>query len=135
VTELNALGNCGAAALWYMLSAVVANERVHAEKFRPALVAAVIGPLETAIEAITIPQSIFTPNPAVARAFLMLQPAFATARTNAQANWLTEILVRVTGDHAAGGPTAAAEHRIVDPMVRRFCAHARRNGWPACPAC
>jgi hypothetical protein len=117
-----------------MRSAVVAHERLHAEKFRPALVAAVIGPLETAIAAITILNSILTPAPAVGRAFLMLQPAFATALTNAQANWLTEILVRVTGDHAAGGPTAA-EHRIVDPMVRRICAHARRNGWPACPAC
>ncbi len=59
--------------------------------------------------------------------------AFTAALTAAQANWLTQILVLVAADHAAGGATDTEEHAIVDPMRRRICWHARASGWPACP--
>jgi peptidoglycan hydrolase-like protein with peptidoglycan-binding domain len=138
ITELNNLGHCTGVtplpANWYMISAVLAHERVHASRFRDALIhPSVITPLETAIEGITIPRSILANNTAIAEFLIRANPAFTAALTTAQANWLARILVLVTGDHVAGGPTDTAEHQIVDPMVRRICAHARANGWPACP--
>lgn len=132
VRELNALGNCP--GVWYMRSAVVTHERVHATRFRPGLVAAAPA-IEAAIEAVTVPD-VPGRSAATAAAAIRALPAFAAAVTNAQALWLAQILALVAGDHAAGGPTDRAEHTIVDPMVRRICAHARRNGWPACsPPC
>ena len=137
ITELNRLGNCpgGApAATWYMLSAVLAHERVHATRFRTALIhPSVITPLETAIEGITVPAAGLSANRFIAELFIRTNPAFAAALAAARTNWLARILILVTGDHGAGSPTSNAEHAIVDPMVRRICAHARSNGWPACP--
>lgn len=119
---------------WYMLSAVLGHERVHARQFRPALIhPSVIGPLETAIEAITVPVGFFTPTAGLAEFFIRLNPAFTAALNTAQANWLARILVLVAGDHTPGGRTDTEEHAIVDPMRRRICAHARASGWPACP--
>jgi peptidoglycan hydrolase-like protein with peptidoglycan-binding domain len=132
INDLNSLGAPG--SVWYMLSAVVAHERVHARQFRTALIdPSVIGPLEAAIEAITTPVSFLTPTPGFAEFFIRADPAFAAALTAAQANWLAQILVLVANDHVAGGATDTEEHAIVDPMRRRICQHARANGWPACP--
>jgi len=130
INDLNSLNG----AAWYMLSAVLAHERVHARQFRTALIhPSVITPLETAIEAITIPVSFLTPVPGAAEFFIRLNPAFTAALNAAQANWLARILVLVAGDHTPGGRTDTEEHAIVDPMRRRICQHARANGWPACP--
>jgi len=119
---------------WYMLAAVLAHERVHARQFRPALIhPSVIGPLEAALEAITVPVGFFTPTAGLAEFFIRLDPAFQAALNAAQANWLARILVLVAGDHNPGGRTDMEEHAIVDPMRRRICAHARSNGFPACP--
>ena len=133
VTELNALGVCPGGS-WLMRSAVVAHERVHASRFRPALVVAAPA-IEAAIEAVSVRH--FTGlNARLAELLIRLNPAFITALVNAQRLWLAQILVLVAGDHAAGGPTETAEHTIVDPMVRRICAHARARGWAACsPPC
>ena len=130
INDLNSLNG----AAWYMLSAVLAHERVHARQFRTALIhPSVITPLEAAIEAITMPVSILTPVPGAAEFFIRLNPAFTAALNAAQANWLARILVLVAGDHTPGGRTDTEEHAIVDPMRRRICQHARANGWPACP--
>ncbi|GGG23395.1 hypothetical protein GCM10011344_25180 [Dokdonia pacifica] len=134
ITELNSLGNCPPTAQWYMQEAVLAHERVHATRFRNALIdPSVITPLETAIEAINIPASLLVNNPTIAELFIRFDPRFIAALRTAQANWLTQILVLVANDHNAGGATDTAEHAIVDPMVRRICRHARRNRWPSCP--
>jgi peptidoglycan hydrolase-like protein with peptidoglycan-binding domain len=119
---------------WYMLAAVLAHERVHARQFRPALIhPSVIGPLEAALEAVTVPVGLFTPTAGIAELFIRMDPAFQAALNAAQANWLARILVLVAGDHNAGGRTDTEEHAIVDPMRRRICQHARTSGWPACP--
>lgn len=123
-----------AAGTWFMLSAVLAHERVHARQFRAALVdPSVINPLETAIEAITTPVNFITRNAGVAEFFIRLNPAFTAALNAAQANWLAQILILVAADHTPGGTADTEEHAIVDPMRRRICQHARANGWPACP--
>ncbi len=137
-TDLDNLGFAaggGCAVNWYMLSAVVAHERVHAEKFRPALVAAAIADLETSLEAIRVPFSAAVNTQAAAEAAVRAHPDFAAALTQAQSDWLTEILTRVVNDHNAGGATDSAEREIVDPMIRRICRHARANRWGACAAC
>ncbi|SEL12546.1 eCIS core domain-containing protein [Nitrosovibrio tenuis] len=132
INDLNSLTH--AAAAWFMLSAVLAHERVHARQFRAALIdPSVIAPLEVAIEAITVPVTIFTPTAGVAEFFIRANPAFTTALNTAQANWLAQILVLVVNDHNPGGTADTEEHAIVDPMRRRICQHARANGWPACP--
>ena len=117
-----------------MRSEVVTHERVHATRFRPALLVAAPA-IEAAIEAVSVPH--FGGLNAILAEFLIrMNPAFVTALVNAQRLWLAQILVLVAGDHAAGGPTDIAEHTIVDPMVRRICAHARAQGWARChPPC
>ena len=131
--ELNALGVCPGGS-WLMRSAVVAHERVHASRFRLALVLAA-PTIEASVEAISV-RHFRGLNARLAELLIRLNPAFITALVNAQRLWLAHVLVLVAGDHAAGGPTDTAEHTIVDPMVRRICAHARARSWGACsPPC
>jgi hypothetical protein len=66
---------------------------------------------------------------------LQADPAFQAAVTAAQATWLAEILTRVAGDHASGGPADVAEHRVVDPMVKAICKTAKAKKWAACATC
>lgn len=132
INDLNRLTR--AAGAWFMRSAVLAHERVHARQFRAALIhPTVIAPLEAAIEAITTPVTAFASTALVAEILIRLDPRFNAAFTAAHANWLARILVLVAGDHTPGGRTDTAEHSIVDPMRRRICRHARTNGWAACP--
>ncbi|AGA79801.1 eCIS core domain-containing protein [Echinicola vietnamensis] len=135
ITDMNNLSL--ASGNWFMEAAIVAHERVHAEKFRDALIdPSVITPLETAIEGITIPVSLLASNEGIAELLIRVRPEFQTALTNAQTNWLNQILVLVGGDHGSPrgtGPTYDGEREILDPMIRRICNHARANGWPSCP--
>jgi peptidoglycan hydrolase-like protein with peptidoglycan-binding domain len=132
ITDLNNLTHFQGA--WFMLSAVLSHERVHARQFRTALIdPSVIGPLEAAIEAITTPVTFLTPTPLFGEIFIRFDAAFAAALNAAQANWLAQILVLVAADHAPGGTADTQEHEIVDPMIIQICRHARANGWAACP--
>lgn len=119
-----------------MLAAITAHENVHATRFRPALVhATVTGVLRTTIEGLSVPDA---PGMTEAMAIAAIQalPAFATALTTAQANWLAQILVLVAGDHAGGaGPTYVAERAVLQPMIDAICLHAKGNGWGPCPVC
>ncbi|AWW28651.1 hypothetical protein DN752_00010 [Echinicola strongylocentroti] len=134
INDMNSLTLVG--GNWFMASAVLAHERVHAEKFRDALIdPSVLTPLETAIEGITIPKH-FAPNAGIAELMIRVSPTYLTALSNAQTNWLNQILVLVGGDHGAPagtGPTYDAEKEILNPMIRRICHHAKANGWPSCP--
>jgi hypothetical protein len=131
VTELARLGIPSNA--WYMLSAVTAHENVHATRFGPALAAAE-PTITAAIEAVSVPDAPGMTEAAAATA-LQADAAFVAAVKAAQQTWLAEILTRVAGDHAAGGPTDTAEHAIVDPMVTAICNHAKAQKWGPCPAC
>ncbi|WP_221392464.1 S1 family peptidase [Dyadobacter sp. NIV53] len=135
ITELDSLFGTH----WYMLSAVTAHEQVHANHFLPALNdATVLGVLRTAIEGLTVPH-VAGMNQAGAIAAITGSAAFATALVNAQANWLTRILLLAANDHGPGGvfsrtsPTSVAELAVVNPMIARICAHRTANGWAACP--
>lgn len=129
-TELQNLGNPAATAAWYMESAVLAHERVHATRLRPALLT-VAPTIEAQVEAITIPD--FPGATAASAAVLLrMQPAFILALANARTIWDAQYVTLINGDHAAGGPTDAAEHAIVDPVVRRICRMAKANGWGPC---
>jgi peptidoglycan hydrolase-like protein with peptidoglycan-binding domain len=134
VTELNALGNPLATALWYMDSAVLAHERVHATRLRPALVASAVA-IEASVEALSVPHTAGM-NAAFAATAISALPAFVTAIVNARTVWDAAYVALIAGDHGAGNPTATAEHTIVDPMVRRICRHATTQKWGACtPPC
>ncbi|MEP7108635.1 MAG: DUF4157 domain-containing protein [Ferruginibacter sp.] len=134
INDLNSL-TLTAGTTWFMRSAVLAHERVHAEKLRTSLIdPSVINPLETAIEAITTPVTLLAPNEAMAELFIRNDPRFTTAIGTAMANWTAQISASLAGDHSGGtGPAYTAEHSIVDPMIRRICRHARTQGWAHCP--
>jgi hypothetical protein len=129
VGELKRLGDCP--GKWYMLAAVVAHEDVHAAHFGPALTAAAPD-IQADFNAVTVPDA---PGKTAATALTELQalPGYATAKGKMQPKWLQKVLGLVAGDH--GGPAAAAEHTVVDPMVTRICSHAKANAWPACGDC
>jgi hypothetical protein len=118
---------------WYMLAAVKAHEDVHATRFGPALAAAE-PTITTALEAVTVADAAGM-DQAAAVAALAASAAFKAAVKAAVQTWLAEILTRVAGDHAAGGPTDVAEHGVVDPMVARICDEAKKKTWGACPEC
>jgi hypothetical protein len=131
-TNLQSLGNT-VGNPWYMLSAVVAHENVHATRFKPALDAAEPA-ITSAIEAVSVPD---TPgmDEAAAVAALQAAPAFVAAVQAARQTWLAQILTLVAGDHAAGGPTDTAERGVVGPMLTTICNHAKAQSWGPCPAC
>jgi hypothetical protein len=129
VGELKALGHCPGA--WYMLSAVVAHENVHAAHFGPAMTAAAPN-IQTDFNGVTVPDAAGK-TAATALTELKATAAYGTAKGGMQRRWLTEVLRLAAPDH--GGPTAAAEHAVVDPMITRICSHAKTTGWPACAAC
>jgi hypothetical protein len=133
VTGLATLGNTSGNT-WYMLRAVKKHEQVHKSRFVPAL-RAVKRAIVTSIESVSIPHVAGMTNTA-ASAAIKADPAFQAAVTGAQALWLAEILTRVAGDHASGGPAEKAEHRVVDPMIKAICKTAKAKKWtPACPDC
>src|SRR5690606_21448711 len=131
-TQMNNLDSLNGPT-WYMLAAVQAHENVHATRLLPALNNATVLPvLRTAVEALTVPHAAGMTQATAITAIRAL-PAFAVALVTGRANWDAQFLVLIGGDHAGGGPAETAEHGVVDPMVAAICAHARANGWAACP--
>lgn len=131
-TNLQSLGNT-VGNTWYMLSAVVRHEKVHAKHFGPAL--KTVEPAITAnLEAITFPH-VAGMTKAQAILFLKAFPTYVTEIVNAQQLWLAEILTRAAGDHASGGPTDKAEQKVTEPMRKKICRHAKKKKWSACTAC
>jgi len=131
-TNLQSIGNT-AGNTWYMISAVVKHEKVHATRFKPGLTNARTG-IVTAVEAATVPD-VAGMTKAQAITQLQADATFQAAVTNAQALWLAEILTLVAGDHAAGGPTDKAEQTVTEPMRKKICSHAKKQKWGACAAC
>jgi hypothetical protein len=131
-TNLSSIGNT-LGNTWYVIEAVRRHEAVHAQRFAPALKDA--EPTITAdIQAVSIPDAPGMKK-AAAVAALTADPAFQAEVTKAQQTWLASILVRVAGDHAAGGPTDKAEQKVTEPLRKTICKHAKKKKWPACPAC
>jgi hypothetical protein len=115
-----------------MLAAVVAHENVHAAHFGPALTAAAPDITED-FNAVTVPATPAGKTAATALTELKALPAYATAQGKMKTEWLAQVRALAGGDHF--GPTAAAEHTVVDPMVTNICSHAKTNRWPACADC
>jgi hypothetical protein len=133
VEGLTTLGNT-AGNTWYMRAAVKKHEDVHLSRFKPAL-AAVAQTIATNIEATVSTPDDGKTSAAQAATKLKADPAFAASLAAAQLTWFAEILTRVAGDHAPGGPTDVAEHAIADPMVNRICGAIKVNKWPTCSSC
>lgn len=130
VSELNALGYGAGSARWYMIQAVRDHEEVHAAHFGPALSAAA-PQISTDVQALSVPDNGQSEADAINE--IRALAAFATVRSDAQQLWLAEILILAANDH--NGPTDAAEHAVVDPMIAAICNHANANNWGACAAC
>ncbi len=131
VTELDALGDCAGA--WYMIRAVRAHEDVHIDEWRDNFNID-WAPLETAIEALTVPAAGATADRAAATTSLRGTAVFTNAldTSNAGGNFPT-----FWGIPDPNANTDAAERAIVNPRIRWICRQARWQGWnPAgCPIC
>jgi len=130
VQELAALGKCPGGA-WYMKSAVKAHEKVHEKRLAPGLKKAA-PKITTDFAKIKVADAAGKTD-ATALAELQALPAWATNVKKARTRWDAEYVKLISGDHA--GPTDTAEHKVVDPMVKKICDHAKANAWPACATC
>jgi hypothetical protein len=130
--NLAALGNV-VGNTWYMKKAVKDHEDVHAAHFGPGLKNAAPA-ITTAIEAASVANG---PKMKKAQAIALLKAdaTFLAEVANAKTLWVAEDDVLLAGDHAAGGPCDKAEHKIVDPMLKKICQHAKKQKWPACASC
>ena len=129
VEELNRLGKCGGS--WYMLAAVDAHEQVHEKKLAPALKKA--GPkIVRDFASIKVDDA---PGKTAADALTEMRGRRAWRKNvkKARTRWDTEYVTLILGDHA--GPAATAEHKVVDPMIKKICDHAKAKAWPACASC
>ena len=118
---------------WYMLQAVKDHEDVHAAHFGPGLKAAEPA-ITAALEAVSVPDVPGMAQAAAATA-LAASATFKAAVTAALQTWIAQDNTLLAGDHAAGGPTDVAEHKVVDPMITSICAHAKKEKWGACADC
>ena len=130
--NLAALGNV-VGNTWYMKKAVKDHEDVHAAHFGPGLKSAAPA-ITTAIEATSVANG---PKMKKAQAIALLKAdaTFQAEVANAKTLWVAEDNALLAGDHAAGGPCDTAEHKIVDPMLKKVCQHAKKQKWPACASC
>jgi hypothetical protein len=129
--ELTALGVCGTAGHFYMVAAIVAHEEVHAAHLQPSLAAA--APVaDAAISSLSVPSA---PGKTQAQAIdeIKALPGYQSAVDLAKSTWFAQFGLALAPDH--NGPTDAAEHAIVDPMVATICAYAKAHNWGACSAC
>ena len=133
VDALIDLGIPGGNHNWYMKSAVVAHEKVHAAKFKPAL-ETVVEKIAEEIEKVSIADA---EDMDEGKAWLQLQneAAFTTAVEAGNQTWLAEILTQVAGQHSSGGPTDQAEQAVVDPMIEKICEHAEAENWAGHETC
>lgn len=131
VTELDNLGDCAGA--WYMIRAVRAHEDVHVDEWRDNFTADWT-PLETAIEALTVPAAGATADRAAATAALRADVTFTDARDTGNGGGNFPTFWAIADPNAN---TDAAERAVVDPRIRWICRHAGWQGWDpsTCPVC
>ncbi|HEY6888445.1 MAG TPA: hypothetical protein VI300_11715, partial [Solirubrobacter sp.] len=130
--QLDGLESLGERNQWYMERAVEAHEQAHATRLAPVLEAGA-PKLVSALEAIAIPDD-GTLDAQSAEAALRADPAFETALADALKRWRFDVIDAAALDDVPNGPTAQAEHVVVDPMIAAIREEAQRSGWPACGA-
>lgn len=131
MTELMQLGVCTGS--WYMIEAVRKHEAVHASHFLQSLSTSMAA-TKTAIEALSVP---FTSQDEVsAVAAIKSLSSYSNLAAGAYAKWLAQSTIDISGDHAPGGPTQAAELNVVVPMKVSICTFSKTQVlWPACSIC
>jgi hypothetical protein len=146
VTELSSLGKnaLNPQKRWYMLDSVKAHENVHISRFKPAL-ENIVPLLKVMFNKYTKPTVLSAPGKkprkvsrAEAVGQLMKDPEIQSDVGIAYLFWRDEATKLIKNDH--DGPTAVAEHEVVDPIVKNICDYAndplrQAQGWGSCPAC
>lgn len=127
------LKNLGGSDTWYMISAVVAHENVHASRLGPGLNDA-LASIEADVKTLTVPANGQTKAQAISQ--LRALAGFEVARTDAKGYWDSAYIQLILGDHTTNGPTDVAEHAVVDPVGISICNLKTSNpSWPACSNC
>lgn len=121
ITDLRALGGVN----WHMLNAVTKHEKVHEREIKKSLETRV-SKVENAFSTVTAPS---VQNQNTAKQTILHSPAFAPAKTNAFNQWDNEYVRRLNNDHRPGGRTDSAERGVVNPMIKKINAAAKKNGW------
>jgi len=130
-TELDNLGDCPGA--WYMIRAVRAHEDVHVDEWRNNFTTDWT-PLETAIEALTVPAAGATADKAAATAAIRGTAVFTNARDTSNGGGNFPVFWGIADPNAN---TNAAERTVIAPRIRWICKYAKAQGWgpAACPVC
>lgn len=127
------LKNLGGSNTWYMLSAIIAHENVHASRLGPGLNDA-LAAIEADVKTLTVPATGQTKAQAISQ--LRALAGFEAARTDAKEHWDTKYINLIGTDHTPNGPTDTAERSIVDPVGTSICNLKTSNpSWPACSYC
>jgi hypothetical protein len=113
---------------WYMKSAIVAHEKVHAKKFKPSL-KAVAPSIKEAFREVHIPD-LPGMDEDTAGEMMKSDVGFESASDTAKEIWLAEILTQTAGDHDDGGACHQAEDNVVSPMIDKIYDHVKENKWP-----
>jgi len=127
------LKNLGGSNTWYMLSAVIAHENVHASHLLPDLNNA-LASIEADVKTLTVPATGQTKAQAISQ--LRALAGFEAVRTAAKVDWRNEYYALIDTDHTPNGPTDTAEHAVVDPVGISICnLKASNPSWPGCSYC
>jgi hypothetical protein len=120
----------GGIAPWFMVRAVDAHEEVHQQHLDPSLVKAGRLILHE-LDKVSIPDD-GALDAASAKAALEASPAFADVVKEARITWDLTLFELAFEDHF-NGSTAAAERKVVDPVIKEITDAAAAQSWPACP--
>jgi hypothetical protein len=124
MTELNSLGAGYCPPQWYMIEATKAHEDVHAASIHPSLNDE-LSDITSLFNTLSVPNTGQSESEAISQ--IMALQDFNTAKTTAFNLWDADYTIEIGTDH--NGPTATAEHAVVDPVVTAICAYATSQGW------
>jgi len=127
--DLYSLGDRG--TKWYMLSAVIAHEDVHAAHMGPALAQAA-PKIKAAFGRVKVKDDT-QKSEATALTEIQVQPRYQKIRKKIVDLWIRKASRFTKADHR--GPAYAAEFKAVTPMIESICNHARQNKWGPCKRC
>ena len=123
VDDLENLGDTPTNA-WYMVKAVEEHEKIHANSLLPALID-VSDKIEKKFNGLNVPMAAQSKQTALSQ--IKGQAAYVNAVQDARDLWDAKYVEYIDRDHMNRTPDA--EHKIVDPMIKRIKGIAKARQW------